>query len=158
MENKVEGRCYICGKPLVWDENDENCFLNDYMDEEGTVVKEIKCTHCGALYQYYITEDNKADAEEDYVTCGDQGFGECAHCGGTVIWGGDFMRSDFDNDPLTGETLCEDDDAIVRSLTCGHCGCSMEVWEPSLNEMNSGENEYWNDYFENDQNDSDVEQ
>lgn len=68
------------------------------------------------------------------------------------------MRSDFDNDPLTGETLSEDDDAIVRSLTCGHCGCSMEVWEPSLNEMKSGEYEYWNDYFKNIQSDADVEQ
>ena len=44
MENKKEGVCYICGEPLVWDENDENCSLNDYMDdEEDTVVKEIRC-------------------------------------------------------------------------------------------------------------------
>lgn len=148
MENKIEGRCYICGEPLVWDENDENCYLNDYMeDEDGTLVKEIKCAHCGTLYQYYITNENNAEAEEDYVTCGDQGFGECAHCGGTVIWGGDFMRSDFENDPNTEETLDEDDDAIVRSLTCGHCGCSMEVWEPSLNEMKSGKYKHWDGYF-----------
>ena len=44
MENKKEGVCYICGEPLVWDENADNCSLNDYMDEEeDAVVKEISC-------------------------------------------------------------------------------------------------------------------
>lgn len=147
MEKEIKGKCYICGEPLIWNENDENCCMDDYMDEEGTVIKEIKCPHCGTLYRYYITEENKSDIEEDSATCGDKGFGECANCGGTVIWGGDFMRSDFENDPITGETLDEDDDAIVRSLTCGHCGCSMEVWETSVNEMKSGKYKHWNDYF-----------
>lgn len=149
MENKIEGVCYICGEPLVWDENAENCYLNDYMeDEEGTVVKEIQCKHCGTLYQHYITKDNDADSEEDYITCGDQGFGNCAHCGGTIAWSGDFMRSDFYDDPSDEEGhLNEDDDAIVRSLTCAHCGCSIEVWEPSPNEMKSGKYPYWEEYF-----------
>ena len=50
MENKIEGVCYICGEPLVWDENDENCSLNDCMDEEeDAVVKEIRCKHCGKI-------------------------------------------------------------------------------------------------------------
>lgn len=146
MENKIEGMCYICGEPLIWNENDENCYLNDEIDED-TIVKEIKCTHCGTLYQYYITNENDPNAEEDYVSCGDQGFGNCANCGGTVVWSGDFMRSDFDCDPMTGETIPEEDDAIVRSLVCGHCGCSMEVWEPSENEMKSGKYPYWKDYF-----------
>ena len=129
MENKIEGVCYICGKPLVWDENAENCSLNDYM-EENTVVKEIKCKHCGTLYQYHITKDNDPDSEENHITCGDQGFGNCAHCGGKVIWSGYFMRSDFYDDPSDEEGhLHEDDDAIVRSLTCAHCGCYIEVWE-----------------------------
>ena len=103
MENKIEGVCYIYGEPLVWDEMQKNCYLNDYMeDEEGTIVKEIQCKHCGTLYQHYITKDNDADSEEDYITCGDQGFGNCAHC-----------------------------------------GCSIEVWEPSPNEMKSGKYPYW---------------
>lgn len=104
MENKIEGVCYIRGGPLVWGENAENCYLNDYMeDEEGTIVKEIQCKHCGTLYQHYITKDNDADSEEDYITCGDQGFGNCAHCGGTIVWSGDFMRSDFYDDPSDEE-------------------------------------------------------
>lgn len=158
MENKVKGVCYICGKPLVWDENAENCYLNDYMeDEEGTVVKEINCKHCGTLYEYYITKDNDADSEEDYITCGDQGFGNCAHCGGTIVWSCDFMRSDFYDDPSDdGMHLHEDDDAIVRSLTCGHCGCGIYVWEPSQNEMKSGKYPYWEEYFkEKEENESD---
>lgn len=65
MENKIEGVCYICGEPLVWDKNAENCSLNDYMeDEEDTVVKEIKCKHCGTLYQYHITKDNDPDSDK----------------------------------------------------------------------------------------------
>lgn len=142
MENKIEGVCYICSKPLVWDENAENCSLNDYM-EEDTVVKEIKCNHCGTLYQYHITKDNDPDSEENHITCGDQGFGNCAHCGGKVIWSGDFMRSDFYNDEE--DQLQEDDDAIVRSLTCSHCGCYIEVWEPTPKEMRSGNFPYWNE-------------
>lgn len=146
MENNVEGVCYICGKPLVWDENADNCFLNDYMeDEEGTVVKEIQCKHYGTLYQHYVSNENNADAEEDYISCGDQGFGNCAHCGGTVVWSVDFMRSDFYDDPSDdGNHLDDDDDdAIVRSMTCAHCGCSIEVWEPTPNEMKSGKYPYW---------------
>ena len=141
MENKIEGVCYICGKPLVWDENDENCSLNDYM-EEDTVVKEIKCNRCGTLYQYHITKDNDTDSEENHITCGDQGFGNCAHCGGKVIWSGDFMRSDFYNDEE--DQLQKEDDAIIRSLTCSHCGCYVEVWETTPNEMRSGNFPYWN--------------
>ncbi len=142
MENKKEGVCYICGEPLVWDENDENCSLKDYMDdEEDAVVKEIRCKHCGTLYQYHIAKDNDPDSEENYITCGDQGFGKCAHCGGIVAWSCDFMRSDFYNDEE--DQLQEDDDAIVRSLTCSHCGCYIEVWEPTPNEMKSGKFPYW---------------
>ena len=140
MENKIEGVCYICGKPLVWDENAENCSLNDYM-EEDTVVKEIKCNHCGTLYQYHITKDNDPDSEENHITCGDQGFGNCAHCGGKVTWSCDFMRSDFYDDEE--DQLQKDDDAIIRSLTCSHCGCYIEVWETTPNEMRSGNFPYW---------------
>lgn len=144
MENKKEGVCYICGEPLVWDENDENCSLKDYMDEEeDTVVKEIRCKHCGTLYQYHITKDNDPDNEENHITCGDQGFGNCAHCGGIVAWSCDFMRSDFYNDEE--DQLQEDDDAIVRSLICSHCGCYIEVWEPTSAEMRSGKFPYWNE-------------
>ena len=158
MENKVEGMCYICGKPLVWDEKSENCFLNDYLDEEETIVKEIRCPHCGTLYQYYITDENDPNTEEDYVSCGYQGFGNCAHCGGNVVWSGDFMRSDFYDDPMDEENrLKDDDDAIVRSLTCGHCGCNMEVWEPTPNEMKSGEYPFWNEYFKERENENNEE-
>ena len=144
MENKKEGVCYICGEPLVWDENADNCSLNDYMDEEeDVVVKEIRCKHCGTLYQYHITKDNDPDSEENYITCGNQGFGNCAHCGGIVAWSCDFMRSDFYNDEE--DQLQEDDDAIVRSLTCSHCGCYIEVWETTPNEMRSGKFPYWNE-------------
>ena len=142
MENKIEGVCYICGEPLVWDENAENCSLNDYM-EEDTVVKEIKCNHCGTLYQYHITKDNDPDSEENHITCGDQGFGNCAHCGGKVAWSCDFMRSDFYDDEE--DQLQKDDDAIIRSLTCSHCGCYIEVWETTPNEMRSGNFPYWNE-------------
>ena len=110
--------------------------------EEDTVVKEIRCKHCGTLYQYHITKDNDSDSEENHITCGDQGFGNCAHCGGKVTWSCDFMRSDFYDDEE--DQLQKDDDAIVRSLTCGHCGCYIEVWEPTPNEMRSGNFPYWN--------------
>ena len=105
----------------------------------------------------YITKDNDADSEEDYITCGDQGFGNCANCGGTIVWSGDFMRSDFYDDPSDdGMHLHEDDDAIVRSLTCGHWGCGIYVWEPSQNEMKSGKYPYWEEYFkEKEENESD---
>ena len=143
MENKIEGVCYICGEPLVWDENADNCSLNDCMDEEDAVVKEIRCKHCGTLYQYHIAKDNDPNSEENHITCGDQGFGNCAHCGGIVAWSSDFMRSDFYNDEE--DQLQEDDDAIVRSLTCSHCGCYIEVWEPTSAEMRSGKFPYWNE-------------
>ena len=142
MKNKIEGVCYICGEPLVWDENAENCSLNDYM-EEDTVVKEIRCKHCGTLYQYHITKDNDPDSEENHITCGDQGFGNCAHCGGKVAWSCDFMRSDFYDDEE--DQLQKDDDAIIRSLACSHCGCYIEVWETTPNEMRSGNFPYWNE-------------
>ena len=112
-------------------------------EEEDAVVKEIRCKHCGTLYQYHIAKDNDPDNEENHITCGDQGFGNCAHCGGIVAWSSDFMRSDFYNDE-EGQ-LQEDDDAIVRSLTCSHCGCYIEVWEPTPNEMRSGKFPYWNE-------------
>ena len=137
MENKKEGVCYICGEPLVWDENAENFLLNDFIDEEeDAVVKEIRCKHCGTLYQYHIAKDNDPDNEENHITCGDQGFGNCAHCGGIVAWSSDFMRSDFYNDEE--DQLQEDDDAIVRSLTCSHWGCYTEVWEPTPSRMRRG--------------------
>lgn len=150
MDEQIKGQCYVCGEPLEWEEGASNCFLNDYMGEEGeSYVKEVRCPNCGTLYQHYITEDNNADAEDDYISCGDQGFGKCVHCGGTVVWSGDFMRSDYFDDPSDdGEHLDEDDDSIVRSLTCGHCGCSIEAWEPTPNEMKSGEYPYWDGYNE----------
>lgn len=141
MENKAIGMCYICRKPLELDENSENCEYNDYLDEENGIMKVATCPHCGIKYEYYITESNELDTEEDYINCGDQGFGKCVHCGGTVVWTSNFMRSDYFDE------LKDEDDAIVRSLVCGHCGCSIKVYEPTINEMKSCQFPYWTDYF-----------
>lgn len=135
MNMETIGRCYICGSPLEWDEDKVNCFTEDYMGDEGdTMKKEMRCMECGTYYENYITKDEVHEP----VSCNDQGFGNCIHCGGTLIWSGDFMRSDFD-----GDERSDKDDAIVRSLVCANCGCSVEVWEPTENEMKKGTYPYW---------------
>lgn len=141
MENEIFGVCYVCGCPLKWDENNENCSLEE-IDGEHSYLKSVRCSHCGTLYNYYV--DGEVNVENEPIACGDQGFGECTLCSGTVVWSGDFMRSDYYDDPMSNETLDENDDAIVRSCTCSQCGCNIEVWEPSLNEMNSGIFPFWN--------------
>lgn len=155
MENKkeiVEGKCPICGEPLIWDKNDPNCFINeDLYEEEGSEVKEIRCANCGTLVQEYI--DSECELSFDGPVH-DQGFGNCFNCGGTIVWGADFMRSDWDEE-VQAQYLDENgnddyskmnpDDAIVRSCTCSVCGAGIEIWEPTLNEMK--DYPYWSDYL-----------
>ena len=136
MEERLNGVCYICNQELEWNENSENCFKTDDIGE-GFEVEEIICKECGTLHRAWIRTDE--DSEES-LTVGDQGFGNCIHCGSTLVWSGDFMRSDYD------ESLSEDDDSIVRSLTCSGCGCSVEVVEPSKNEIKSGKYPHWKGY------------
>ena len=50
------------------------------------------------------------------------GFGRCYVCGSPLTWNSDFMKSD-----IYGEELNDDDDAIVRNLSCGHCGASYTL-------------------------------
>ena len=57
------------------------------------------------------------------------GFGRCYVCGSPLTWNSDFMKSE-----IYGEELNDDDDAIVRNLSCGHCGASYEVCETSEND------------------------
>lgn len=132
------GKCYICGSELVWDENAGNCFLTEGIGECN--IKEITCMECGTHYTAYVPIDDESDGEDHTPCVGDQGFGNCFECGGTMIWSGDFMRSDFDGE------LDEKDDSIVRSLVCGGCGCSVEVIEPSENEIRSGKFPHWKGY------------
>lgn len=142
MEERLNGVCYICGHELMWDKDADNCFLTEDIGE-GYFTEEIRCPECGALHRAWVRKD------DDCVIGGisDQGFGNCIHCGSTLAWSGDFMRSDYD-DTITNE----DDDSIVRNLTCSGCGCEVEVEEPSLNEMKSGKYPHWEDYIENDKN------
>lgn len=148
----IEGICPVCGQPMVWDENDPNCYLNeDLFDEEGTIVKEIKCTNCGTLVQEWINDES----DEGFgIPVSNQGFGNCFNCGGTIVWGADFMRSDWDEEVQeqyndeNGEpdySRVNPDDAIVRSCTCSGCGAGIEIHEPTPNEMK--EYPYWNDYL-----------
>lgn len=109
--------CPVCGKPLVFDESKDNCFVDDM--DEGVKVKQITCQHCGTTYMAWEYEDS----EEEEVVCGDQGFGNCFLCGGTLIWSGDFMLSDLDD-----SIEDDDDDALMQSLTCAHCGAPVEVY------------------------------
>lgn len=51
-------------------------------------------------------------------------------CGGTLVWGNDFMRSDLEPDIES-----EEDDSLVRELTCSGCNSAFTVYEPSPNEM-----------------------
>lgn len=124
MEHK--GKCYICGADLVFDENDPNCTITD-LDGEG-INKEILCPHCGTTYVAYLRNDEEEEESHKCEGILDQGFGRCFECGGTLIWGGDFMRSDLDED------LPEEDDAIFRNLGCSECGISYNVYEPTENE------------------------
>lgn len=140
MEKEINGKCYICGKPLIWNEGDDLCCFEEDMDCEGTVIKSIICSNCGTLYENYIGVDNTPDNEENHIDCQDQGFGRCIHCGGNLVWGSDFMRSDFNAD--LADT---DKDSLVRTLTCGHCGCGVEVTEPSEFEIKNSTYKYWQD-------------
>ena len=67
----------------------------------------------------------------------DQGFGRCFECGGTLMWSGDFMRSDFCDD------ISDEDDEIVRNLICSHCYASYDVYE--LTEKEKKDYPYWNE-------------
>lgn len=135
MKERENGRCYICGQDLVWDEKSDYCFVTEDIDDYR--VEELICPECGTLYRAWV---NTTEEEPEEVYCGDQGFGNCIHCGGTHIWSGDFMRSDYD------EKLSEEDDSLVRSLVCGSCGCSIEVIEPSENEVKSEKYPHWKGY------------
>lgn len=138
MEDRLNGTCYICGRDLVWNTESDNCFTTDDIGD-GYIVEEIICTECGTLHRAWVRKEDEQD--ESLSSVGDQGFGNCIHCGGTLVWSGDFMRSDYE-----GEDLSEDDDSLVRSLTCGGCGCVVEVIEPSKNEMKSGKYPHWKGY------------
>lgn len=128
MKNEKIGVCYVCRNKLIWNQYGENC---EYIED---VYKRIKCPHCGTKYEYHINGE--------YETCvdnvKDQGFGNCILCSGFLAWSGDFMRSDFD-DTIKDEK----DDAIVRNMTCSDCGCTVDVYEPSYNEIISGKYPYW---------------
>lgn len=134
MLNK--GICYVCGKGLIYDPAKENCSNNEFVDDEDIALKTVQCEHCGTIYNYYMP------SEVSPFECREQGFGNCI-CGGVNVWGSDFMRSDFDyNDD--GTELDEENDAIVRSLTCSSCGAAIEVFEPTLQEQQSGKFPFWN--------------
>lgn len=143
MENNVEGKCYICGSPLVWDENFDNCELNDYMEDEGVTVKEIKCKACGTQYSYYIEKANANFDESECVGRTNDCWGQCAMCGGNMAWDNDFMRSDFIVDQAEYDAVSDDDDAIIRCCTCANCGCLVEAWEPTVNEVKNGQYEFY---------------
>ena len=42
----------------------------------------------------------------------------CWHCGGPLIWGGDFSFEDYGMDG----------DGIVSNLSCAHCGAYVEYF------------------------------
>lgn len=138
MKERLNGICYICGHELVWNEESDECFKTEDIGDEY-IVEEIICPECGTLHRAWVRTDDEQD--DSLASVGDQGFGNCIHCGGTLVWSGDFMRSDYE-----GEYLNEDDDSLVRSLTCGSCGCAVEVIEPSKNEIKSGRFPHWKDY------------
>lgn len=127
----------MCGQPLVYDDGDPNCYNNDeiYLSEDGTpegdvdMNREITCQNCGChviAWHYAGCED-----EEQFPgPVSEQGFGHCFMCGGTLVWGNDFMRSDLEPDIES-----EEDDSLVRELTCSGCNSAFTVYEPSPNEM-----------------------
>lgn len=50
--------CPVCGKPLVFDESKDNCFVDDM--DEGVKVKQITCQHCGTPVEvYHVPEKQK---------------------------------------------------------------------------------------------------
>lgn len=128
------GYCYICGCELVFDAKKENCELTEDIGEYG-YVKEMTCPECGTVYRVWLLGEEESESYCPSIS--DQGFGNCIHCGGTLMWSGDFMRSDFE------EGLSDDDDSIVRSLTCAHCGSPVEVTEPSQNEIKDSKYDFW---------------
>jgi hypothetical protein len=143
MENNVEGKCYICGSPLVWDEHSDNCVLNDYIEDEGVTVKEIKCKVCGTQYSYYIENVNATTDDEYYIGGTNDGFGQCAMCGGNLLWDNDFMRSDFIVGQAEYDAVSDDDDALIHCCTCSNCGCLVEALEPTVNEVKNGQYEFY---------------
>lgn len=140
MDKNVHGICYVCGEKLEF--NDE-CHITENLYEK-TIVKEMRCQNCGAYHTYWISKDDEGCV--DSLDINDQGFGNCEECGGILVWSADFMRSDFIG---YDEPLDEDDDSIVRNLSCSKCGCQIEVIEPSENEIKSGIYPYWEKVNEN---------
>lgn len=126
------GKCYICGADLVFDKDKPNCEMNDL---DGNINKELRCPHCGTTYSSYTKKDEKVKESCDGFN--DQGFGRCFECGGTLMWSGDFMRSDFCDD------ISDEDDEIVRNLICSHCYASYDVYE--LTEKEKKDYPYWNE-------------
>lgn len=63
----------------------------------------------------------------------------CPICGGSLIWGADFMAS---------EVFCityeNDDEAISSNYRCSRCGRLLEITDPEKSERNGEYKEYWN--------------
>lgn len=65
------------------------------------------------------------------------GMPKCWNCGHEVVWGCDNMRSKIEGE----EYYREEEDAIVQSYHCPHCGTDYEMYHPSAEEMK--EYKYW---------------
>lgn len=104
MEEKINGTCLNCFKPMAIDETSE--YLTD--GDETELVK-AKCKYCGTIHNYYLGENAKTapKVESDYDM-------KCAFCGGTLIWSNDFMK---------------DDDTLLRTYICLNCNSLVEVEE-----------------------------
>lgn len=149
MGDKIEGKCYVCGRSLVWDENAVNCDLNDYRKDDGITIKEIKCIRCGTQYSYYVEKTNATSDDEENNGATNDGFGQCAMCGGNLLWDNDFMRSDFIVGQTEYDAVSDDDDTISHCCTGGNCGCLVEAWEPTVNEAKDCQYGFWNEYYKN---------
>lgn len=122
--------CMRCFHELVEVKN-----MDDGYDIE---VAEYNCPHCGAIEICYPCpeEDRKDyafydDTVEDTLGGCSHGYpGLCPICGSHIIWGADFMRSevlgDVDEDELDEYGLPKDD-SLATSVTCPHCGASIDV-------------------------------
>lgn len=119
--DKFEPECMRCDSPLT---------LIEEIEEIGQ--KTYLCENCGTIHVYYECPDedkeNHAfynDDKEDSLGSSSHGYdGLCPNCGSHIIWSSDFMRSE-----VWGDVDNDDDDSLVSSVYCPHCGGSVDIIE-----------------------------
>lgn len=106
-------------------------------EEEDINEKEYRCPHCGVIELCYPCTDEDKKNYAWYNDNVDDNLGGCSHgydglcpqCGSHIVWGADFMRSE-----VLGDVENDEDDSLASSVSCPHCGASIDIIEAKPSE------------------------